>query len=55
VPEAVRSRVTEVVRGLNAGAKGGVDQASADYLRARFREDVQDTEALLGRPLGWLG
>jgi hypothetical protein len=55
VPTGVRSRVTEAVRGLNAGTKGGVDARSAEYLREQFRDDVKETEALLGRPLGWLG
>jgi hypothetical protein len=54
VPAGVRNRVTEAVRGLNAGAKGGVDEPSAEYLRTQFRDDVTETEALLGRPLGWL-
>jgi len=53
VPTGVRSRVTEAVRGLNAGAKGGVDERSAEYLRAQFHDDVRETEALLGRSLGW--
>jgi sulfotransferase family protein len=55
VPAGVRHRVTEAVRGLNAGAKGGVDERSAEYLRAQFRDDVRETETLLGRRLGWLG
>jgi hypothetical protein len=54
VPAGVRGRITEAVRGLNAGAKGRVDERSAAYLRDVFREDVRETEALLGRPLGWL-
>jgi hypothetical protein len=54
VPAELRGRVTEAVRGLNAGARGRVDERSAAYLREQFREDVQETEALLGRALGWL-
>jgi hypothetical protein len=54
VPAGVRGRVTEAVRGLNAGAKGGVDERSASYLRNLLGEDVRETEALLNRPLGWL-
>jgi hypothetical protein len=54
VPAGARARVTEAVRGLNAGTKGGVDERSADYLRDRFRDDVRETEQLLGRPLDWL-
>lgn len=54
VPAGLRSRITEAVRGLNAGDKARVDERSAAYLRDVFRDDVRETEALLGRPLGWL-
>jgi hypothetical protein len=46
--------VTESVRRLNAGRKGQVDERSRAYLRERFAVDVRETEAILGRPLGWL-
>jgi len=55
VPPGIRSRITESVRRLNAGRKGEVDQRSRDFLRERFAADVRETEAILGRRLGWLG
>lgn len=54
VPAGARARMTEAVRGLNAGAKGRVDDRSAAYLREIFRDDVRETETIVGRPLGWL-
>ena len=54
VPAGARARMTEAVRGLNAGAKGRVDDRSAAYLREIFRDDVGETETIVGRPLGWL-
>jgi hypothetical protein len=54
VPAGVRNRVTDTVRGLNAGAKGRVDERSAAYLREYFQDDVRETEVIVGRPLGWL-
>ena len=54
VPAGVRGRLTDAVRGLNAGAKGRVDERSAAYLREFFQDDVRETETLVGRPLGWL-
>lgn len=55
MPAGLRDRIAEGVRGLNAaGAKGRVDERSAAYLRDIFRDDVRETETLLGRPLGWL-
>jgi sulfotransferase family protein len=54
VPAGVRSRVTEAIRGLNAGKKGQVDERSRARLREYFAADVAETEAILGRPTGWL-
>jgi hypothetical protein len=54
VPAGARARMTEAVRGLNAGAKGRVDDRSAAYLREMFRDDVRETETIVGRPLGWM-
>jgi hypothetical protein len=31
-----------------------VDDRSAAYLREMFRDDVRETETIVGRPLGWL-
>lgn len=55
LPPGIRNRITESVRRLNAGRKGEVDQRSRDFLRERFAADVRETEAIMGRPLGWLG
>jgi hypothetical protein len=54
VPAAIRSRVTESVRRLNAGRKGQVDERSRAFLRERLVADVRETEAILGRRLEWL-
>lgn len=55
VPGAVRDRLSEGIRRLNAGRKGQVDERSRAFLRERFAADVRETEALLGRRLEWLG
>ncbi len=55
VPAGIRSRITESVRRLNAGRKGEVDQRSRAFLRERFAADIRETEAIMGRRLGWLG
>jgi hypothetical protein len=55
LPSAVRDRLSEGIRRLNAGGKGKVDERSRAFLRDRFAADVRETEALLGRTGGWLG
>lgn len=54
MPSGLRGRVTEAIRGLNAGKKGEVDARSRAYLREYFAADVRETEAILGRELEWL-
>ncbi len=54
IPASLRLRAVELVRRLNAGRKGEVDERSRAYLREYFAADVRETETLLARRLDWL-
>jgi hypothetical protein len=54
VPEAARLRAVELVRKLNSGKRGEVDDRSRAHLRDYFGADVKEVETILGRRTGWL-
>ncbi len=54
LPSAIRIRITAVLRRLNAGGKGEIDEGSRAYLRDYFATDLKEVEQILGRRPSWL-